>query len=76
MQKFIKVLISLSLTATTLLFASCSDTSSDSDVHRHSVLPGSEYCDSCGEAIVICKECNMVSGATDEKCWFCKSSLS
>lgn len=50
-------------------------TSCGTPEHKHSVLPGSEYCETCGEKIVVCEKCSMVNGADDEKCWFCKEPM-
>lgn len=43
--------------------------------HKHSVLPGSEYCETCGKKISICKKCGMVNDLENKKCWFCKSEF-
>lgn len=48
---------------------------SDKKEHRHSVVPGSECCDTCGEKIKACDNCHMVNGDDDTSCWFCKSKL-
>lgn len=74
MEKFIKRTVSALLFLSCLLLSACS-IKQDRDTHRHSVLPGSEYCETCGEKISICPECQMVNSETDETCWFCHAAL-
>ena len=72
MKKIIAILFSIIIV---LSFAACGASKTPTNEHKHSILPGSEYCDTCGEKVVICKSCNMVSSATDEECWFCHKAF-
>lgn len=70
-KKLLSILIAAIIVGTTLILTLCSGEKE----HRHSVLPGSEFCDVCGKQIEICNECSMVNDSEDDSCWFCKSEL-
>lgn len=70
-KRLLGVLAVVSVMGIMLFSTSCSDEKE----HRHSVLPGSEFCDVCGKQIVICEDCSMVNDSKDNSCWFCKSEL-
>lgn len=71
MKKIFSIILIVSIVLTAAL-CGCSE---NTDRHQHSVLPGSDVCESCGREIKICSECQMVSDIDSELCWFCKSEF-